>query len=369
MAACCVRCSCYHSRGSAVVRCRAGDAGLPGPSGELRPHRRTAIALIYDIAWNVLPNLAGEAIVPLLAKVMPLPAATQLFLTTTVFLWALGPAADPARAVRAGECRRTAWRVLHLQREFHVGILQLQLRDRLELLRVRRLDRDGHATDGGPSYRFRRCFHGSLFLPSVRAGRAAAGDQPDSNCRDCSRPAADAWHGRRPDCAARSAMPGIRSFSLKPAAVGAGLAFDLFDTMQDRFEAAILYGFDQPALALTIVLHRAVRHWAGDPADGGSSAHAHRAGAVHARRVVRAGMGAGRLGRASAPARRARRARFRAARMERSAAAGSQPAEPLALALIERRRGRAGAKLAHLRRAICGIPDRTPLTSRRADDC
>jgi hypothetical protein len=41
---------------------------------------------------------------------------------------------------------------------------------------------------------------------------------------------------------------------MKPAAVGNGLTFNLIDTMQDRVEAAIQYGFDRPAWPLTVAL-------------------------------------------------------------------------------------------------------------------
>ena len=46
----------------------------------------------YRVSWAFLPNLAGEAIVPPLAKLTNLEAATKIFLTVTVWLWVLGPA-------------------------------------------------------------------------------------------------------------------------------------------------------------------------------------------------------------------------------------------------------------------------------------
>ncbi len=39
-----------------------------------------------------MPNLASEALVPLLARLLPLELATRLFLTATVMLWVVGPA-------------------------------------------------------------------------------------------------------------------------------------------------------------------------------------------------------------------------------------------------------------------------------------
>src|SRR5579884_3988014 len=46
----------------------------------------------YRIVWNILPNLASEALVPLLAQLVPLDVATKLLLTAAVFLWVTGPA-------------------------------------------------------------------------------------------------------------------------------------------------------------------------------------------------------------------------------------------------------------------------------------
>ncbi|MEJ1968123.1 MAG: hypothetical protein WDN03_05710 [Rhizomicrobium sp.] len=47
----------------------------------------------YTVAWDFLPNLASEALVPLAAKLLPLGTAARVFLTLTVFFWVLGPAA------------------------------------------------------------------------------------------------------------------------------------------------------------------------------------------------------------------------------------------------------------------------------------
>ncbi|MGZ5924386.1 MAG: hypothetical protein ACXWK2_07425, partial [Rhizomicrobium sp.] len=47
----------------------------------------------YRVEWAFLPNLASEAVVPLLTKFMTLQSAAKLFLSATVTLWVLGPAA------------------------------------------------------------------------------------------------------------------------------------------------------------------------------------------------------------------------------------------------------------------------------------
>jgi len=48
---------------------------------------------IYHLHWAFVPNLASEVLVPWLAHLTGLVAATKLFLTAAIFLWVLGPGA------------------------------------------------------------------------------------------------------------------------------------------------------------------------------------------------------------------------------------------------------------------------------------
>ena len=50
-------------------------------------------ASFYTVHWALVPNLASEMIVPLLAKLLAVEPATKLFLSAAVVLWVLGPAA------------------------------------------------------------------------------------------------------------------------------------------------------------------------------------------------------------------------------------------------------------------------------------
>ena len=47
----------------------------------------------YRLHWDFVPNLASEVLVPWLARLTGLVAATKLFLTAAIFLWVLGPGA------------------------------------------------------------------------------------------------------------------------------------------------------------------------------------------------------------------------------------------------------------------------------------
>ncbi len=51
-----------------------------------------AVSRFYEIHWAFLPNLAGEALVPLLAGVTGLEVAAKLFITAGVLMWVAGPA-------------------------------------------------------------------------------------------------------------------------------------------------------------------------------------------------------------------------------------------------------------------------------------
>src|SRR6185312_6774195 len=51
-----------------------------------------AVAQFYRIEWAFIPNLAGEILVPLLAKLTALEVATKLFITAGIVMWVVGPA-------------------------------------------------------------------------------------------------------------------------------------------------------------------------------------------------------------------------------------------------------------------------------------
>src|SRR3569623_2203984 len=47
----------------------------------------------YHLHWSLVPNLAAEILVPLVSHITGVVVATKLFLTTSIFLWVLGPGA------------------------------------------------------------------------------------------------------------------------------------------------------------------------------------------------------------------------------------------------------------------------------------
>jgi hypothetical protein len=54
--------------------------------------KASAVAHFYRIEWALLPNLAGEILVPLLGHIMSLQTAGKVFLGAAMMMWVLGPA-------------------------------------------------------------------------------------------------------------------------------------------------------------------------------------------------------------------------------------------------------------------------------------
>jgi hypothetical protein len=49
------------------------------------------LSSFYGIAWAPIPNLAGEIVIPTLARILPLEIAAKLFLSLAVAMWVAGP--------------------------------------------------------------------------------------------------------------------------------------------------------------------------------------------------------------------------------------------------------------------------------------
>jgi hypothetical protein len=217
----------------------------------------TADGKIYHLHWAFVPNLASEVLVPLLAQIVGLVAATKLFLTAAIFLWVMGPgaihralygrtgiaplfgaffaynanfvwgffnyyfAAGLSFAILAGwiatESRAQTWRlagftvaitILYFCHVFAAASLLLMLAG-FELSQNLRLESANARLLGARAARV-----ALLYLPAALA-----------------------------------------FFLLKPpASEDAGLQFNLAETMQDRYESLIQYAFDQSAYLLPALL-------------------------------------------------------------------------------------------------------------------
>jgi hypothetical protein len=210
----------------------------------------------YHVEWAFLPNLASEVIVPAIAKFMPLETATKVFLTITVILWVVGPAAiQRALHGKVGiesllACAFTynatfMWGFFNY--EFATGLSFLVLAGWI-------------ATDGrrGPfqlagfAGAFTLVYFSHLFALATLILLIGSFE------------ATKLWrNGER--ALPRIARPFVvlallntpAAFfflALKPPGAGSLLQFNLLDTMAERFEAAIQFGFDQPAYVVTAAL-------------------------------------------------------------------------------------------------------------------
>lgn len=207
----------------------------------------------YTVAWDFVPNLASETIVPAMAKVMPLELATRLFLTTTVALWAIGPALiQRALFGRIGFGALFA-ALFAYNANFLWGFFNYTFAAGLGfLLLAAWIATDGRRSPArqiGFALAFTLLYFAHLFAFAATLLAIACFEL--SNTRDLIRRAATL---------ALLCLPaGLAFLFLKPAGADSGnLAFDLLDTARDRLEAAIQVGFDRPAAVLTVLLIVAV---------------------------------------------------------------------------------------------------------------
>jgi hypothetical protein len=208
----------------------------------------------YDIVWRFLPNLASEALVPLLARLMPLEIAAKLFLSIAVALWVLGQAAiqralfgrvNPGALIAALFAYNANFLWGFFNYIFATGVSFFVFAAWI-------------ATDGRRTRLHQIAFAIAFTLIYFSHLFALAVLLLAIGCFELS-----GWLAERPRDTRKlllralpvllMCLPAIFAFLvLKPAgAASDNLKFDLLSTWLDRFEAAIQYGFDKPATLLT----------------------------------------------------------------------------------------------------------------------
>jgi hypothetical protein len=219
----------------------------------------------YAVSWAFVPNLASEAIVPLMAKAMPLAFAARLFLTLTVALWVAGPALiQRALFGRIGFGAVIA-ALFTYNANFIWGFFNYTFAAGLGFVVfaawIATDERRTVAQHIGFAVAFTLLYFAHLFAFAILGLAIVCFEL--GNFRDL---------GRRAVNFALLCIPAAIAFLfLKPHGTDTtNLAFDLIETVQDRIEAAIQYGFDKPATILTalliaiviaaLVLRRAVIH-------------------------------------------------------------------------------------------------------------
>ncbi|HEY4942748.1 MAG TPA: hypothetical protein VII56_15070 [Rhizomicrobium sp.] len=212
-----------------------------------------AASRYYMVAWDVLPNLGAEAIVPLLARLLPLELATRLFLTATVALWVLGPAAIQRALFGRVNAAALLAAVFAYNANFMWGFFNYTFAAGLSFFAFAAWI----ATQGRRTWRhhagFAAAFTAIYFCHLFAFAIVLLG----VGCFEVS-----GWLAERPRTArglgtralpiVLMCLPAAFAFLvLKPAGAGGfHLEFDFADTMLDRFGAAIQFGFDNAAYAL-----------------------------------------------------------------------------------------------------------------------
>jgi len=209
----------------------------------------------YRAAWALLPNLAGETIIPPLAKLANLEIATKIFLTIAVWLWVLGPAAiQRALFGRLGLGGILAAAFTY-NATFMWGFFNFVFATGLSFLVlaawIATEGRRGLSILAGFSAAFTLIYFSHLFalavlLLLVGSFELSAGLQEKQPAREIVK--------RLSTLAILAAPAALFYLARSPSGGDANVQFNLLDTMAERFEAAIQFGFDQPAYIVTTAL-------------------------------------------------------------------------------------------------------------------
>jgi hypothetical protein len=206
----------------------------------------------YAIDWTWVPNLASEAIVPMMARILPLAIAAKLFISATVIMWVLGPAAIQ----RALYGRSSASVLLAAFFAYNVNFMWGFLNYTFAMGVAYLVFAAWIATDGNRSLLRILGFTAAITAIYFCHLFALATLLLMIGCYELS----VFWRGsatvpgiaRRAAILAAIVLPAAVAFIvLKPAGDGGKFAFDFADSLLDRYEAAIQYHFDVPAYFLT----------------------------------------------------------------------------------------------------------------------
>ncbi|MBV8976631.1 MAG: hypothetical protein JO261_16260 [Alphaproteobacteria bacterium] len=209
----------------------------------------------YRVAWAFLPNLAGEVLVPVLAKLFGLEPAARLFMTAALALWVIGPALiQHALTGRVGLGAVLA-AFFAYNADFLWGFLNYQFAMGAAFV----VFAAWVATDGR-----RTALHLIGFAAALLAiyfchlfalaalGLLMAAYEADRLRQLTSR----RERGLRLAAFASIFAPAALSFLLlkPPGQPGNGLAFNLADTALDKLGAAVEQSFDNPSYVLVALL-------------------------------------------------------------------------------------------------------------------
>lgn len=211
------------------------------------------LASFYAVHWALIPNLASELTVPLLAMLLPMETATKLFLSAAVAMWVLGPGAIQRALYGKIGLAPLFGAFFAYNANYTWGFFNYYFAAGLSFLLfaawIGSAEKRGPVALAGFALAISvlyLCHLVGLFLLAVMIV-----------CYEAAR----IWDGR--DFAikalARRALPVVLVFLpaaiaflfFKPAGgLGGKFAFDFIDTFGDRFEAPLKLYFDDPAYLL-----------------------------------------------------------------------------------------------------------------------
>jgi len=219
--------------------------------------RNPDLARFYQVEWAFVPNLAAELVVPALAKILPLVAATKVFLSLIVAMWVLGAGAIHKALFGQVGTAPLAASFFAYNANFMWGFLNYCFGTGLSFL----VFAAWIANDGK-----REPFRIAGFAIAVTAVYfchlfAAATLFLMIVCYEL----AKIWRARPFSAIAILArampvavvfLPALVAFVLlKPGGAGSGhIEFNLLSTLDDRASAAIQFTFDRPAYAVFVAL-------------------------------------------------------------------------------------------------------------------
>lgn len=197
----------------------------------------------YNVHWMLAPNLASEAIVPLLARLTGLEAAAKLFLSLALAMWILGGA-----WIQRTLCGRLGVAPLFgalfaYNANFFWGFFNYYFAAGLALVLfaawIASESRAGTMRTalfalGAILLYFCHVFAALTFMAMIAGFEAMRGLDEG-----------DLWRRARRVLLLLSPLL-ILFVVLRPAGTGMHLEFNLYDTMPDRFESLMLYRFDEP---------------------------------------------------------------------------------------------------------------------------
>ena len=212
---------------------------------------------LYHLQWSFVPNLASEIIVPLLAQLTGVVAATKLFLSLALFLWILGPGAVHRALYGRVGIAPLFGSFFAYNANFTWGFFNYYFASGLSFA----LFAGWIASDkyNGPArlIGFTVAITALYFCHIFAAASLLLmliGFEVAQNIRNDNRDTAALL--RRGARLALLYVPAILAFLLlKPGSADSnGLEFNLADTLLDRFESLVEYAFDSSDYVVTIGL-------------------------------------------------------------------------------------------------------------------